>query len=159
MKLIKSLVKFLQEFVDARKRSVQTAPQVLYSHIEPPLDIQSVTTTTNTTNKKDNYGYVTFVLFPRHLVLNKRENCISHIELFRSYFHYHIKCSKAYMHSRMRFRVKEYLKILNRAKPENLDDEGKVIENRKPLVVEDLILERKKKYYVMCVSIYVQDIY
>ena len=35
------------------------------------------------------------------------------------------------MHSRMRFRVKEYLKILNRAKPENLDDEGKVIENRK----------------------------
>ena len=79
MKLIKSLVKFLQEFVDARKRSVQTAPQVLYSHIEPPLDIQSVTTattTTNTTNKKDNYGYVTFVLFPRHLVLNKRENCI-----------------------------------------------------------------------------------
>lgn len=125
---------FLQEFVDARKRSVQTAPQVLYSHIEPPLDIQSVTTattTTNTTNKKDNYGYVTFVLFPRHLVLNKRENCISHIELFRSYFHYHIKCSKAYMHSRMRFRVKEYLKILNRAKPENLDDEGKVIENRK----------------------------
>ena len=52
----------------------------------------------------------------------------------------------------MRFRVKEYLKILNRAKPENLDDEGKVIENRKPLVVEDLILERKKEYYVMCVS-------
>ena len=49
MKLIKSLVKFLQEFVDARKRSVQTAPQVLYSHMEPPLDIQSVTTTTNTT--------------------------------------------------------------------------------------------------------------
>ncbi|CAX44833.1 actin polymerizing complex subunit, putative [Candida dubliniensis CD36] len=124
---------FLQEFVDARKRSVQTAPQVLYSHIEPPLDIQNVVNSGNGNgnNKKDNYGYVTFVLFPRHLVLNKRENCISHIELFRSYFHYHIKCSKAYMHSRMRFRVKEYLKILNRAKPENLDDEGNIIENRK----------------------------
>lgn len=119
---------FLQEFVDARKRSVQTAPQVLYSQLEPPLDIQSVV---QLSGKDDNKGYITFVLFPRHLTINKRENCISHIELFRSYFHYHIKCSKAYMHSRMRFRTKEYLKILNRAKPENLDDEGKVIENRK----------------------------
>ncbi|RLV96250.1 Actin-related protein 2/3 complex subunit 2 [Spathaspora sp. JA1] len=108
---------FLQEFVDARKRSVQTAPQVLYSHGEAPLDISSVV---KTGAVDDNKGYITFVLFPRHLVKgDKRNNCISHIELFRSYFHYHIKCSKAYMHSRMRFRVKEFLKILNRAKPEN----------------------------------------
>ncbi|ODV69806.1 Arp complex subunit [Hyphopichia burtonii NRRL Y-1933] len=119
---------FLQEFVDARKRSVQTAPQVLYSHKEPPLDIQNVVSNKN----NDNKGYVTFVLFPRHLVKgDRRDNCISHIQFFRNYFHYHIKCSKAYMHSRMRFRVKEFLKILNRAKPENVDDDGKLIENRK----------------------------
>lgn len=119
---------FLQEFVDARRRSVQTAPQVLYSHNEPPLDIKNVV------NHKsdDNKGYVTFVLFPRHLVKgDRRQNCISHIQFFRNYFHYHIKCAKAYMHSRMRFRVKEFLKVLNRAKPENVDDEGKLIENRK----------------------------
>ena len=122
---------FLQEFVDARKRSVQTAPQVLYSQLEPPLDIARYVQGSKQIDD-DNKGYVTFVLFPRHLVKgDKRENCISHIEMFRSYFHYHIKCAKAFMHSRMRFRVKEYLKILNRAKPENLDDEGKVIENRK----------------------------
>lgn len=120
---------FLQEFVDARKRSVQTAPQVLYTHAEPPLDIQSVV---QGKREDENKGYVTFVLFPRHLVKgDRRENCISHIQFFRNYFHYHIKCSKAYMHSRMRFRVREFLKILNRAKPENVDDEGKVIENRK----------------------------
>lgn len=119
---------FLQEFVDARKRSVQTAPQVLYSHKEPPLDIQNVVKNVD----NDNKGYVTFVLFPRHLVKgDRRDNCISHIQFFRNYFHYHIKCSKAYMHSRMRFRVKEFLKILNRAKPENVDDDGKAIENRK----------------------------
>lgn len=112
---------FLQEFVDARKRSVQTAPQVLYSHKEAPLDIQSAV---GTSNNNDNKGYVTFVLFPRHLVKgDKRENCITHIQGFRNYFHYHIKCSKAYMHLRMRFRVKEFLKILNRAKPENVDGE------------------------------------
>lgn len=120
---------FLQEFVDARKRSVQTAPQVLYNDKEPPLDIQSVA---QGNKNNENKGYVTFVLFPRHLVKgDKRENCIGQIQVFRSYFHYHIKCSKAYMHSRMRFRVKEFLKILNRAKPENLDNDGKTIENRK----------------------------
>lgn len=123
---------FLQEFVDARKRSVQTAPQVLYSHREPPLDIQHAVPAGRAGANDDNKGYVTFVLFPRHLVKgDKRENTISHIQFFRNYFHYHIKCSKAYMHSRMRFRVKEFLKILNRAKPENVDDDGKLIENRK----------------------------
>lgn len=120
---------FLQEFVDARKRSVQTAPQVLYSHSEAPLDIQNVV---QGKKEDENKGYITFVLFPRHLVKgDRRDNCISHIQFFRNYFHYHIKVSKAYMHSRMRFRVKEFLKILNRAKPENVDDEGKAIDNRK----------------------------
>lgn len=120
---------FLQEFVDARKRSVQTAPQVLYNDKEPPRDISSVV---KPTNSDENKGYVTFVLFPRHLQKgDKRENCIGHIQVFRSFFHYHIKCSKAYMHSRMRFRVKEFLKILNRAKPENVDNDGKAVDNRK----------------------------
>ncbi|KAF8001610.1 hypothetical protein HF325_004111 [Metschnikowia pulcherrima] len=120
---------FLQEFVDARKRSVQTAPQVLFTDKEPPLDIQSVT---SKRLDSDNKGYVTFVLFPRHLIRGeRRENCISHIQFFRNYFHYHIKCAKAYMHSRMRFRVREFLKVLNRAKPENIDDEGKSLDNRK----------------------------
>lgn len=106
---------FLQEFVDARKRAVQNAPQVLYSHREPPLEIRDLIKFSPNEQK----GYVTFVLFPRHLVQQKRYNTISHIQLFRNYFHYHIKCSKAYMHSRMRFRVNQYLKVLNRAKPEN----------------------------------------
>lgn len=120
---------FLQEFVDARKRSVQTAPQVLFTQNEPPLDIRKAAPTTKFDTNK---GYVTFVLFPRHLVKgDRRDNCISHIQYFRNYFHYHIKCSKAYMHSRMRHRVKEFLKVLNRAKPENVDNDGRAIENRK----------------------------
>lgn len=119
---------FLQEFVDARRRSVQTAPQVLYSHKDPPLDIQSVALPSNNENK----GYITFVLFPRHLVKgDRRENCITHVQFFRNYFHYHIKCSKAYMHSRMRLRVKEYLKVLKRAQPDAVDEDGKAIDNRK----------------------------
>ena len=30
----------------------------------------------------------------------------------RSYLHYHIKCCKGYMHTRMRYRVDELLKVL-----------------------------------------------
>ena len=35
----------------------------------------------------------------------------------RNYMHYHIKCCKGYMHTRMRIRVEDLLKILNRADP------------------------------------------
>jgi hypothetical protein len=55
------------------------------------------------------------------------EQTISQIQLFRDYLHYHIKCSKAYMHSRMRARVAEFLKVLNRAKMENREVERKTV--------------------------------
>jgi actin related protein 2/3 complex subunit 2 len=59
------------------------------------------------------------VLSPRHFANPTQAlQTISRIQLFRDYLHYHIKCSKAYMHSRMRYRVAEFLKVLNRAKPE-----------------------------------------
>jgi len=65
------------------------------------------------------------VLFPRHFAIGDvREKTISQIQLFR---HYHIKYSKAYMHSRMRARVQEFLKVLNRAKPEVPNVEKKTI--------------------------------
>ncbi|ODV63537.1 Arc35p [Ascoidea rubescens DSM 1968] len=122
---------FLQEFVDARRRSVQNSPQVLYSHIEPPLELRSLPefldlkSSISSSNKYEK-GFVTFVLFPRHLTSQKRDNTISQIQLFRTYFHYHIKCSKAFMHSRMRSRVLEYLKLLNRAKPDFEEGSKKV---------------------------------
>lgn len=49
------------------------------------------------------------VLFPRHLTLQRRYEVISHIQTFRDYFHYHIKASKAYIHSRMRRRTADFL--------------------------------------------------
>ncbi|WVN90192.1 uncharacterized protein L203_105428 [Cryptococcus depauperatus CBS 7841] len=107
---------FLQEFVDARRlHTLQSAPQVTYSNREPPLEIRHVPGLKN----GEDWGYVTFVLFPRHFANPSQALAsIYHIQLFRDYLHYHIKCSKAYMHSRMRYRVAEFLKILNRAKPE-----------------------------------------
>lgn len=105
-----------QEFVDARRLpTIQNAPQVLYTNRDPPLEIRGV----SGLKSSDDIGYVTFVLFPRHFVSSQvAALTISHIQLFRDYLHYHIKCSKAYMHSRMRHRVSEFQKILNRAKTE-----------------------------------------
>ncbi|KAI8905058.1 Arp2/3 complex, 34 kd subunit p34-Arc-domain-containing protein [Gorgonomyces haynaldii] len=109
---------FLQEFVDARRQpSIQNAPQVLYTNREPPLELRNYPGLRDS----DDIGYVTFVLFPRHFQGNNAFDCISRIQLFRDYFHFHIKASKAYMHSRMRARVDSFLKILNRAKPEKPD--------------------------------------
>ncbi|KAK4048637.1 Arp complex subunit [Microbotryomycetes sp. JL201] len=107
---------FLQEFVDARRRpSCQTAPQVLYSSREPPLEIRHLPGLSDA----ENVGYVTFVLFPRHFATPEVASAsITQIQLFRDYLHYHIKCSKAYIHSRLRHRVAEFLKVLNRAKPD-----------------------------------------
>ncbi|WFC93962.1 Arp complex subunit [Malassezia brasiliensis] len=119
---------FLQEFVDARRQpSIQNAPQVLYSSREPPLEIRSVPGL----QRSEDTGYVTFVLFPRHFQHpDVRYSTISHIQLFRDYLHYHIKCSKAYMHSRMRYRVSEFLKVLNRAKPEHAEKQRKTASGR-----------------------------
>ncbi|CAO3640666.1 unnamed protein product [Cunninghamella blakesleeana] len=117
---------FLQEFVDARRRRNQRAPQVLYTVREPPLELAHLNLGDN-----DDTSYVTFVLFPSHFIRGDvREETISRIQIFRDYLHYHIKCSKAYMHTRMRARVKDFLKVLNRAKPEVIGAEKKTISGK-----------------------------
>lgn len=115
---------FLQEFVDARRRAIQNAPQVLFRS-DPPLELQGIPGL-GKTGEKGEIGYITFgklifrswyqfplidtsVLFPRHLTPQRRVENISHIQTFRDYFHYHIKASKAYIHSRMRRRTADFL--------------------------------------------------
>lgn len=114
---------FLQEFVDARRRAIQNAPQVLFRN-EPPLELQGLST------PKGDVGYITFVLFPRHLTPQRRYEVISHIQTFRDYFHYHIKASKAYIHSRMRRRTADFLQVLRRARPETEEKERKTASGR-----------------------------
>ncbi|KAF7271884.1 actin-related protein 2/3 complex, subunit 2 [Rhynchophorus ferrugineus] len=115
---------FMQELKEGLRAS-HTAPPVLFSHREPPLELQ------DTDAKVDNnVGYVTFVLFPRHTAKSTRDNTINLIHMFRHYLHYHIKCSKAYIHSRMRAKTSEFLKVLNRARPENKSTDKKTITGR-----------------------------
>ncbi|KAI0506227.1 Arp2/3 complex [Xylaria bambusicola] len=118
---------FIQEFVDARRRAIQNAPQVLFRN-DPPLELQGVPGVSTTTGGE--VGYVTFVLFPRHLTPQRMPDVISHIQTFRDYFHYHIKASKAYIHSRMRRRTADFLQVLRRARPENEEKERKTASGR-----------------------------
>ncbi|KAK5015158.1 Arp complex subunit [Cryomyces antarcticus] len=118
---------FLQEFVDARRRAIQNAPQVLFRN-DPPLELQGVPGLP--ASGAGEVGYITFVLFPRHLTKQRREEVISHIQTFRDYFHYHIKASKAYIHSRMRRRTADFLQVLRRARPESEEKEWKTASGR-----------------------------
>lgn len=51
---------FIQEFVDARRRAIQNAPQVLFRN-DPPLELQNVPGVSTTTG--GDVGYVTFGVF------------------------------------------------------------------------------------------------
>jgi len=104
---------FLQEYADARK-TMSNAPSVTYSQKEPPLELKGV----KNLKTGDSQGYVSFVLFAPHVSGTKKEKTIDNIQTFRNYLHYHIKCSKAFIHTRMRNRVRTFLQILNRARNE-----------------------------------------
>jgi len=112
---------FMQEFKEGRRAS-QTAPQVLFSHKDPPRELEGTDAA-----KGENIGYITFVLEKRHTNPSARENTINLIHTFRNYLHYHIKCSKAYLHSRMRARTTDFIKVLNRARPEVKSVEKKTV--------------------------------
>jgi len=107
---------FLQEFADAR-RTINQAPAVSFSQKEPPLELKGL----KGVKAGDNNGFVSFVLFSHHISEANRDKTIDLIQTFRDYLHYHIKCSKAYMHTRMRNRVDTLLQILNRARPEPVE--------------------------------------
>jgi actin related protein 2/3 complex subunit 2 len=116
---------FLQEFADAR-RTMSNAPSVTYAQKEPPLELKGV----RNLRVGEAQGFVSFVLFQPHIAQAKREKTIDNIMTFRNYLHYHLKCSKAYLHTRMRNRVRTFLQVLNRAKSEPASTEKKTITGR-----------------------------
>jgi len=66
-----------------------------------------------------------FAILKSHLEKGKQEAVVAILQTFRTYLQYHIKCSKSYFHSRMRKRVAELVKVLNRAKVPDLKKEKK----------------------------------
>jgi len=111
---------FLQEFSEAR-RVVRGAPAIRFSEREPPKELTDLGYSVT----EGNISYVSFVLFDHHMNERNAQRTISTIQTFRNYLHFHLKCSKAYMHSRMRKRVDSLLQVLNRARPPPFEPKAK----------------------------------
>jgi len=103
---------FLHEFAQ-NSRSVQGAPPVTYTTKEAPLELKGVPGVRET----DTHSFVTFVLFKGHFAAKNVDKTINNITTFRDYLHYHIKCSKALIHDRMRTRVEAFKQVINQARP------------------------------------------
>jgi len=130
---------FLAQFAEARRApALSAAPSVAYAPAAPgELRGQP--------HAAPNAGYVSFVLFRRHVADERR--CVARrgvsraharrleaaawaLLAFPAFVSMHIKCSKAYMHSRMRRRTAGLLTLLNRAKPEPLERERKTAQGK-----------------------------
>jgi actin related protein 2/3 complex, subunit 2 len=105
---------FLSEFVEAQ-RMIRNAPSVAYG-IKPPGELSGVKGIEKLTNV-DIAGFISFAVEPRHVAGKHMGKTVALLSGFRNYLSYHIKCSKTYLHMRMRHRMDEWMKVLNRAQP------------------------------------------
>jgi len=116
-----------QVFCTEFAKSLQGAPTVSYTPNKqpPPLELKGV----SGLPQGDGVSYITFVVYDRHYKgpLAKLENCAFTVVSFRNYIHYHLKCCKSYLHTRMRTRVENLLKVLNRAKQQTTNVQKKTI--------------------------------
>ena len=138
---------FLAHFAEASRSSARlsAAPFVNYHKPgnKPPLELTTTTTTTKTkTNNNNNDddddengicdddevdemdlnangGYISFVLFPRHVKTKESlERAVWLLASFPNFIKSHLKCSKAYWHGKMRGKAEELLETLKRAQKE-----------------------------------------
>jgi len=111
---------FLQEFVDSRKK-IGRAPPVSFG-ANPPTELADFGVKEN----QGNLGYISFAVLKSHLGGKKKQAAIDVLQNFRTFLQYHIKSSKSHFHSKMRNRVRELIKVLNRAKVEDQKKEKKL---------------------------------
>eukprot|EP00850_Spirogloea_muscicola_P013808 SM000095S25022 [mRNA] locus=s95:457303:468122:- [translate_table: standard] len=115
----------LQEFVEARRTpALSSAPFCSYAPL-PPLELKGAPEQALLANA----GYVSLVIFPRHVIGPKVDKTTWALINFHAYISYHIKCSKTFVHARMRRRGDSLIQALNKAKPD-LEKEKKTAQGR-----------------------------
>lgn len=114
---------FIQEFSETRV----PGPGIRAFIGKAPIEVADVFS--NYDNSRSAY----VVLSLRQQVISgesKQMNAIILCLSFRNYLHYHLKCSKAYVHSRMRSQTSHFIKVLNRALPTEEKAEKKTMGGR-----------------------------
>lgn len=108
---------FLAMFNEAKRQpALSTAPTCSYAKPgSPPMEL-SEGGVVGEKSLAANGGFVSFVLFRRHVEGDKLETAVWNMLSFPAFVSFHIKCSKAYWHGRMRKRAGGWLQVLNRAK-------------------------------------------
>jgi actin related protein 2/3 complex subunit 2 len=115
---------FIQEFAETKV----AGPGVRAFLNKPPVEVQSIFNSYD----KSRAAYV--VLSLRQQTIQNEAKQLNSVKLclsFRNYLHYHLKCSKAYIHSRMRLQTANFIKILNRAFPDDEKTEKKTISGQR----------------------------
>ena len=97
-----------------KAKAVRGAPPCRWDR-EPPLELKGCRPELA---HGANGGYVSFTLERRHVEGGRLENAVWSTISFPAYASRHIKCSKAFFHSRMRKRTDSLLQTLRQAKPE-----------------------------------------
>ncbi|KAL8541995.1 hypothetical protein ACS0TY_003017 [Phlomoides rotata] len=106
---------FLQEFVEARRTAgLNNAPPCLWSS-SPPQELEGAPNEALSANA----GFVSFVIFPRHVEGRKLDRAVWSLSTFHAFVSYHVKCSEGFTHTRMRRRVESLIEALDRAKPDS----------------------------------------
>ncbi|CAA0834047.1 Actin-related protein 2/3 complex subunit 2A [Striga hermonthica] len=117
---------FFQEFVEARRTAgLNSAPPCHWS-ASPPQELEGVPDDALAANS----GFISFVIFPRHVEGRKLDRTVWSLTTFHAYVSYHVKCSEGFMHTRMRRRVESLIEALDRAKPDADESEKKRVQSR-----------------------------
>ncbi|GER39473.1 actin-related protein 2/3 complex subunit [Striga asiatica] len=117
---------FFQEFVEARRTAgLNSAPPCHWS-ASPPQELEGVPDDALSANS----GFISFVIFPRHVEGRKLDRTVWSLTTFHAYVSYHVKCSEGFMHTRMRRRVESLIEALDRAKPDADESEKKTVQSR-----------------------------
>ncbi|CAI0546185.1 unnamed protein product [Linum tenue] len=105
---------FLQEFVETRRTAGLTSAPVCSWSPDPPPELKEASAEPLSANA----GFVSFVIYPRHVEGGKLDRTVWNLSTFYAYVSYHVKCTEAFMHTRMRRRVEGMIQALDQAKPE-----------------------------------------
>ena len=120
---------FLNAFVEAR-RTVNTAPIAAFD-MKPPMEMKHF----GVEEPQGTTGFLSLTLMKEHVATaEKKATAVGMLHMLRNYLQYHIKCSKAFFHQRMRARVVALLQVMNRARQEEVNVKAKKLASGRTFV-------------------------